>query len=619
MRVMVDEMPYAVARTEPAERLPVLDMRGPVLVFGGCYSNLEATTALCAEAARLGIPPEQIVCTGDVVAYCADAAATAGLIRDAGVHVVMGNCEESLGWSRPDCGCGFTEGTMCDRLSAAWYAHAVAQLSEADREWMRALPRRIDLLIGGRRICLIHGAVDRMSQFVFASTPWHEKERQIDLAGCGAVIGGHCGLPFTQMANGRLWHNAGAIGMPANDGTPRVWYSLISPTENGIEVRSVPLEYDVHSAARKMRQSGLPEGYAAALETGLWPSCDVLPNQELSFRGEPIPTHRVLWDDECEPYSSETRAPVRPRAKFADPEITATGARRASVPIEKLETLWFNTGTLCNLACDNCYIESSPRNDRLVYLTLAEVRRFLDEAKVLHPCLSEIGFTGGEPFMNPEFLGMLDASLDAGFRVLVLTNAMRPMQRLEAPLRELNSRFPGRLTLRVSLDHYEPAGHERLRGKRTWQPTIDGMMWLADNGFDVSVAGRTVWGETEAAMRNGYRALFAQLGLEIDADDPSRLVLFPEMRADEDVPEITEQCWGILDRNPDSVMCASSRMVIKRKGALRPAVVSCTLLPYDSAFELGATLADAAGPVKLNHRYCARFCVLGGASCSAHG
>jgi hypothetical protein len=73
--------------------------------------------------------------------------------------------------------------------------------------------------------------------------------------------------------------------------------------------------------------------------------------------------------------------------------------------------------------------------------------------------------------------------------------------------------------------------------------------------------------------------LFAELGLEIDADDPSRLALFPEMRVDEDVPEITEQCWGILDRSPDSVMCASSRMVIKRKGALRPAVVSCTLLP----------------------------------------
>jgi pyruvate-formate lyase-activating enzyme len=420
------------------------------------------------------------------------------------------------------------------------------------------------------------------------------------------------------MADGKLWHNPGAIGMPANDGTPRVWYSRLSVGESGIEVRLVSLKYDVHSAARKMRQSGLPEGYAAALETGLWPSCDILPNQELGLTGQPIAAHRILWNGASDPYSSEPRTPARLRPKFSDPEITATGQRRASVKIKKLDTVWFNTGTLCNLTCDNCYIESSPKNDRLAYLTLAEVQCFLNEAMARDPRPSEIGFTGGEPFMNPQILEMLDASLSAGFKALVLTNAMRPMQRLKSRLLAINSRFPGKLAVRVSLDHYEPVGHERVRGKRTWQPTIDGLMWLAENGFDVSVAGRTIWDETEATMRNGYRALFAELGLHVNPDDPIRVVLFPEMRADEDVPEITEQCWGILNRSPDSVMCASSRMVVKRKGAPRPTVVACTLLPFDSAFDLGATLADATRPVRLNHRYCARFCVLGGASCSAH-
>jgi predicted phosphodiesterase len=589
-----------------------------VLLVGGCYSNLEATSALCAEAARLDIPPEQIVCTGDVVAYCADAAPTVALIRDLGIQVVMGNCEESLGWGKQDCGCGFAEGTACDRLSAAWYAHADAQLTERDREWMRSLPRRIDILFGDRRIAVIHGAVDSINRFIFGSTPWSEKQRQIELAGCDGIIGGHCGIPFSQMADGKLWHNPGAIGMPANDGTTRVWYSLLSGSENGIEVRLVPLEYDVHSAARKMRQSGLPEGYAIGLETGIWPSCDVLPSQELRLTGEPIAPYRIFWNCVSGPYSSEPLTLTRLRPKFSDPEITATGQRRASVKIKKLDTVWFNTGTLCNITCNNCYIESSPKNDRLAYLTLADVQCFLSEALARNPRPSEIGFTGGEPFMNPEILQMLDASLDVGFRVLVLTNAMRPMQRLKPQLLEINRRFPGKLALRVSLDHYEPVGHERLRGKRTWQPAVNGMMWLADNEFEVSVAGRTIWGETEAIMRNGYRALFAELGLRINADDPTRLVLFPEMRADEDVPEITEQCWNILNRTPDSVMCASSRMVIKRKGAQRPSVVACTLLPYDSAFELGATLADATGPVRLNHPYCARFCVLGGASCSAH-
>lgn len=308
------------------------------------------------------------------------------------------------------------------------------------------------------------------------------------------------------------------------------------------------------------------------------------------------------------------QAPCRP-PKFTDPDVTAQGKRRASVRPGALATLWFNTGTLCNLACGNCYIESSPRNDRLSYLSRSEVGDFLAEAAFLLPPPAEIGFTGGEPFMNPEILGMIEDSLAAGFRVLVLTNAMKPMQRLKAPLAALNRSFPGRLTLRVSLDHYEPARHEDLRGAGSWRSAIAGLLWLAGNGFDVTVAGRTFWHETEAAMRAGYYTLFAETGVAIDADDPARLVLFPEMDAQEDAPEISEGCWSILGKSPDSVMCASSRMVVKRRGADRPAVVACTLLPYDGAFELGATLAEAAQPVKLNHRYCARFCVLGGASC----
>jgi MoaA/NifB/PqqE/SkfB family radical SAM enzyme len=188
--------------------------------------------------------------------------------------------------------------------------------------------------------------------------------------------------------------------------------------------------------------------------------------------------------------------------------------------------LWFNTGTLCNLACKNCYIESSPRNDRLVYLTRNEVKQFLNEASRLADTPAEIGFTGGEPFMNPEILGMLEDSLAGGFRVLVLTNGMKPMHRLLSSLFRLNERFPRRLLVRVSLDHYRAKEHESLRGPRTWQPTIEGLTLLASGGLDVAVAGRTVWGETEDKMRAGYTALFAKLHLPIDASDPSHLVLF---------------------------------------------------------------------------------------------
>ena len=304
------------------------------------------------------------------------------------------------------------------------------------------------------------------------------------------------------------------------------------------------------------------------------------------------------------------------RAKFSDPHVTSKGAPRASVPFLGYRTLWFNTGTLCNLACRNCYIESSPRNDRLVFLARNEVKHFLDEASRLTDPPAEIGFTGGEPFMNPDIVGMLEDSLAYGFRVLVLTNAMKPMQQRMSALLELKERFPGRLCIRVSLDHYKAEQHENLRGPRTWQPTIDGLTLLSSGGFEIAVAGRMIWGETEVAMRAGYAALFATLGLPLDANDQSHLVLFPELEPQEEVPEISEGCWRILGKSPGDVMCASSRMVVKRKGADRPTVLSCTLLPYSAAFEMGTSLASSRQRVWLNHTHCARFCVLGGASCS---
>jgi uncharacterized Fe-S cluster-containing radical SAM superfamily protein len=309
------------------------------------------------------------------------------------------------------------------------------------------------------------------------------------------------------------------------------------------------------------------------------------------------------------------RRQLDPR-KFRDSRTTAKGERRAVVALKGLETLWFNTGTLCNLTCRNCYIESSPTNDRLVYLTASEVRDYLDEIARDGLPTREIGFTGGEPLMNRELPQMLEDCLSRGFRVLVLTNAMKPMMKVKDALLALNARHHERLVMRVSIDHYTRDLHELERGPRSWAPMLDGLVWLARNGFNLHVAGRTFSGQAEADIRKGFARLFAEHAIPIDAFDPVRLVLFPEMDDTVDVPEITEACWGILHKSPDAMMCASSRMVVKRKGAGRPAVLACTLLPYDPQFELGHSLAEASRSVPLNHPHCAKFCVLGGGSCS---
>ncbi|GGJ16712.1 radical SAM protein [Neoroseomonas lacus] len=304
-------------------------------------------------------------------------------------------------------------------------------------------------------------------------------------------------------------------------------------------------------------------------------------------------------------------------AKFRDPVVTAKGETRASVGLAGLRTLWVNTGTLCNITCRNCYIDSSPTNDALAYFTLGDLVAYLDEAAALGAPLTEVGFTGGEPFLNRDLPAMLREVLRRGLSALVLTNAMKPMMNHAAALSVLQAEFGARLTMRVSLDHFEPALHDIERGDGAYARTMEGLAWLARQGFTIHVAGRLAFGDDgEAAMRAGYAALFAARGIPVDAGDPVALMLFPEMDAETDVPEITTACWGILRKSPDSLMCASARMVVKRRGSAGPAVLACTLLPYDPQFELGATLAEASRPVALNHPHCATFCVLGGAACS---
>ena len=212
--------------------------------------------------------------------------------------------------------------------------------------------------------------------------------------------------------------------------------------------------------------------------------------------------------------------------KFSDPDTTATGEARAWVEPMELETLWINTGSLCNLSCENCYIESTPTNDRLAYISAAEVRTLLDEIASEKFAAEEIAFTGGEPFLNPEIIPIITLCLERGFNVLVLTNAMQTMMKCSAALADLHKCHGEKLRLRVSLDHYSEAQHAKERGPRSWKPAILGLKWLSSQGISISVAGRTYWGEAEQAMRTGYAKLFLQEGIDLDAEDAAQLILF---------------------------------------------------------------------------------------------
>jgi len=261
---------------------------GPVLLFGGPYSNLAATLAMKKRAEELEIPPAQIICTGDVIAYCAEPQETLQLVRDWGISVVMGNCEESLGADAPDCGCGFEDGTTCSLLSVEWYQYATQKISADDRSWMQQLPRTLSFELAGRNIRVVHGGVEQINRFIFPSTPKAVKREELALAESDILIGGHSGIPWGENIDGRAWLNTGAIGLPANDGTSDGWYLLLTPEGNKIRCCWQRLSYDALKAGHAMREAGLQSGYAETLATGLWPSMDVLPATEQARCGEPI-------------------------------------------------------------------------------------------------------------------------------------------------------------------------------------------------------------------------------------------------------------------------------------------------------------------------------------------
>jgi predicted phosphodiesterase len=261
------------------------ELKGPLLVFGGVYSNLQSLERLMLLAKEHGIAPGNIICTGDVVGYCAEPEAVVEQVKNWGIHCIAGNVELQLRDGEEDCGCDFNDGSRCDLFSRQWYPYAQSTLSAAAIDWMHKLPHHLQFHYAGLRGRVVHGSTTEVSGYVFASTPWSEKAKQLEIAEADLILAGHAGLPFSQQEAGRHWLNAGVIGMPANDSTTRVWY-LILNDDHDFTYQHQSFEYDHQLTAARMRKQGLPNAYALTLETGLWDNCEILPQQETAAQGQ---------------------------------------------------------------------------------------------------------------------------------------------------------------------------------------------------------------------------------------------------------------------------------------------------------------------------------------------
>ncbi len=263
-------------------------LSGTALVFGGVYSNFQALAQMKQVATDNGISPDNIICTGDVVAYCAQPEECVQSIKEWGIHVIAGNVEIQLAEGSDDCGCNFESGTTCNLLSNQWYPYAQSNLSTASIDWMSQLPDFIKFEFAGQKGFVLHGSFDETAEFIFKSTLLEKKKEVFETVEADLIIAGHCGLPFYDRFEEKLWINPGVIGMPANDGTTDVWYAILTEVEGGVDVAFHRLSYDYHQAATLMEENALPSQYSKTLRSGIWDNCDILPEIETCLQGKRI-------------------------------------------------------------------------------------------------------------------------------------------------------------------------------------------------------------------------------------------------------------------------------------------------------------------------------------------
>ncbi|WP_115122708.1 metallophosphoesterase family protein [Marinirhabdus gelatinilytica] len=260
-------------------------LSGKTLLFGGVYSNLQALEKLKAIAEEENIPAQNCISTGDIVGYCAQPEETVQLFKLWGAQSILGNVEIQLRDGAEDCGCDFREGSRCDGFSQLWYPYAQAKLSKNSIEFLSSLPDHIQFQYAGKKVFVLHGGYDNVSEFIYKSTPWERKEHHFKTTESDVIVAGHCGLPFHHINEDKIWLNPGVIGMPANDGEPHVWFVILDDTDGTIRFKHHNFNYNHKLASRLMQNGLLPEEYARTIITGIWDNTEILPSVESGLQG----------------------------------------------------------------------------------------------------------------------------------------------------------------------------------------------------------------------------------------------------------------------------------------------------------------------------------------------
>ncbi|MBU3010660.1 metallophosphoesterase family protein [Polaribacter vadi] len=260
-------------------------LSGKMLVFGGVYSNLQALEALKQISEKENIAPENCICTGDIVGYCAQPEEAVQLFKIWGAKSILGNVEIQLRENAEDCGCDFREGSRCDSFSQLWYPYAQSKLSENSLSFIKKLPNYINFTYANKKVSVVHGSFFNVSEFIYKSTDWDVKSPNFKATNSNVIISGHCGLPFNHQQENKIWLNPGVIGMPANDGNSSVWYAILDDANNQFNFTHKTLTYNYKLTSKLMQNGVLPEEYSRTIVTGIWDNTEILPAIESGLQG----------------------------------------------------------------------------------------------------------------------------------------------------------------------------------------------------------------------------------------------------------------------------------------------------------------------------------------------
>jgi predicted phosphodiesterase len=468
-----------------------------IAACGGPYANPPALAAMLSDARARGC--ERVFCLGDLGGFGADCDGVWPLLEGHEVECIAGNYDIAVARGDPDCGCGYSD-PRDNHFAQVMYDYTIAHTSRRFAAWMSHLPSERRERIGGLDVHIVHGSPLAVNDFLWESLADDELRPRIEASGAEVLLCTHTGIPWQRRVGDTLVVNVGAVGRPANDGRTDTWYAVLELEDGEARAELVPVAYDWPAQAESMRAAGLPEAFAETIETGWWTTClEVVPPAERS-RGR----YQVYRDAMPTGFEAEG-------VGWADAPAD-DGGERPVVPLFGSALfpprLWVYSNFHCNLACSYCAVASSPTARRRS-IGLERFRELVDEA--VEEGFEELYVTGGEPFVEPHMVDMLEYASDR-LPTVVLTNAMLFTGRRREELGRLAGRR--RLVLQTSLDGARPETHDRFRGAGSWAKAIGGI----EVGRALGLPMRAAMTETEA---NGdeveeLRVLLEGLGIEGD-------------------------------------------------------------------------------------------------------